>query len=287
MTAQLNGKLVPLEKPANVSQHARKHSSCQFPRKSVLLAWMVRREQSRQIPGKLVTRSVAKLESCETFDRAPLFEQSKVNAHRNASESENGPRPQDFELALKMGPAVRKLGGQRFVRRRSTANRRRDVRILELEAIALLGRGWLVREPDAIQRVKQEVARAISRKHAPGAIAAMRRRRESEDKQFRARVAESWHRLAPVFAIPKRQPLLARYPLAVLGQPGTLPAANDLFVQLPKPVHALSLAENYHETDVPPESSICVSEPGLRKAIQFSGSFRVKRCERFRGHLIQ
>jgi hypothetical protein len=111
----------------------------------------------------------------------------------------------------------------------------------------------------------------------------MRRGRQSEDQQFRLMVAESRHRFAPVLAFPERQPLFKRHSFAVFHQPRTLPAPDDFFVQLSKPVHQIPLKENYHETEVPPESSICMSEYGRRKAVRVFKSILVRCCGRFHG----
>jgi hypothetical protein len=280
-------KLFPLEESAYISQHVREHGLRQFPRKSILLAGMVRSEQSRQVSGKLVANSVTKPERRKTLDFAAIFQQPQVNTHRNAPKGENRARPQNFKLALEIRTAVRKLRGQRLVRGRRAANSSNDIGIFQREPVAAMRRSRLVRESSAKQRVKQEISRAIARKHPPGAVPSMRRGRESKDQQLRVRVAESRHRFAPVFTVPERQPLFTRHSFAVFHQPRTLPASDDFFVQHPKRAHQFSLEENYHETDVLPKSSMYMSELAQRKAIQLFGSFLVRHREKIQRRHIQ
>jgi hypothetical protein len=78
-----------------------------------------------------------------------------------------------------------------------------------------------------VQRAEQPVARAIAREHAPGAVAAVRRRREAEHVHACARVAEAGHGPAPVVLVAEGGPLLARDPLAPLDQARAAPAPDD------------------------------------------------------------
>jgi hypothetical protein len=277
----------PREEPAYIPQNFREHRLRQFPRKSILLARMVRGEQSRQAPGELVTNSMTKPESCKTLDLATLFEQPQINAHRNTPKCKKRPRPQNFKIALKVRTAIQKLGTQRLIRRRRATNSRNDVSILQCETVVALRRCRLVRESRAVQRLKQKISRAIPGKHASGAISAMRCGRKTQNQQFCVRVAESRHRFSPVFAAPKREPLFTRHSFAVFHQPRTLPAPDNFLVQHSKPVHRFSPLENYHETDGPPDSSISVSESGPRKGIQVLGPFLVRHSEEIKGRAIQ
>ena len=81
-----------------------------------------------------------------------------------------------------------------------------------------------VGEAGAVQRRHQEVARAagaVAGEHAPGAVGAVRGRRERDQQHARARIAEPGHRLAPVDLVAKRLPLrpgdLARSRSAAAG----------------------------------------------------------------------
>ena len=114
---------------------------------------------------------------------------------------------------------------RRLVVGRRTADRGRDERVAQLSAHrpAML-RGGDVRETGAMQRGHQEVAGpadAVAGEDAAGAVGAVRGRRQPDDQQARARIAEPGHRSRPVGVVAKGPALLAADPLAVLPQPRT------------------------------------------------------------------
>src|SRR5688572_18986846 len=81
-----------------------------------------------------------------------------------------------------------------------------------------------------MQRAHQKIARAagaVAGEDAAGAIGAMRRRREADDEQARARIAEAGDGAAPVRFVTKGAPLFARDAGAVLTQPRTAIARHD------------------------------------------------------------
>src|SRR5512143_2060652 len=80
----------------------------------------------------------------------------------------------------------------------------------------------LVGESRAIQRRIEKVARSIAGKHSPGAIAAMRGRRQSHNQHPRPGIAEARHRLAPVGLLTKSTAFFLRYGRAILSQARTL-----------------------------------------------------------------
>ena len=89
-----------------------------------------------------------------------------------------------------------------------------------------------VGEAGAVQRGHQEVARAadaVAGEDAAGAVGAVRGRRQADDQQPRARIAEARHRPRPVDVVAKRATLFATDPLAVLTQPRAAFAGDDLF----------------------------------------------------------
>jgi hypothetical protein len=56
----------------------------------------------------------------------------------------------------------------------------------------------LVGEAGGVKRAIKPIAATVSRKHAPGAIATVRRRRETDDQQARRWITESGQRLGPI-----------------------------------------------------------------------------------------
>ena len=83
------------------------------------------------------------------------------------------------------------------------------------------------RSPVRMHRGEQPVARAVAGEHAPGAVGAVRRRRQAEHVDARLGVAEAGRRAAPVLLVGERGALLARHLLAPLDQPRAGAAGLD------------------------------------------------------------
>jgi len=193
---------------------------------------MIRSEQAGQIVRQSVSRAVTKWKCRETLNLASLFKHAEIRPHGDTPQRKNHPRADQSKFRLKIRPAVRKFRRKWLVRRRSAAHCRRDVRIRQLEPVVPPRRARLIRKARAAKRLVQKIPRAISREDASRSVAAMRRGRKPQDQQLRARIAKSRNRFAPIFPIAKRPPLFAPNFFAIFHQPRTLPALNDLLVQL-------------------------------------------------------
>src|SRR3954468_15720942 len=90
----------------------------------------------------------------------------------------------------------------------------------------------LVREAREVERGEQPVARAVAGEDAAGPVAAVRCRREAEDVELRARVAEARDRPAPVGLGGEGGALLARDLLAPGHEPRAAAAARDAVFEL-------------------------------------------------------
>lgn len=90
-------------------------------------------------------------------------------------------------------------------------------------------RNGLIRETGFVQSPEQPIAAAVAGKNSTGAIAAVRRGRESDNQQTRVRVAKTRHRLAPIVLLCKPLYFLARDSLAPCNQ-AYAPAALLLFI---------------------------------------------------------
>jgi hypothetical protein len=221
-----------LHKSPHIPQNFPHHPRRQFPRERILLARMIRSKKPRQLPRQLITGPMPKRIRRESRNLAAILQQPQIRPHRYISQHQHRPRPQDLELPLEISLAIRRLSRQRFIPRRRAPHRRSHICILQLQPIAALLRRRLIRKPGPIQRRVQEIPRPIPRKHPPRPVSPVRRRRQSQNKQLRSRIPESRHRLSPVLAPAKRQPLLPRYPLAIFHQPRTPPAPHNLLIQL-------------------------------------------------------
>src|SRR5262249_43735624 len=97
--------------------------------------------------------------------------------------------------------------------------------------VAGMLRGWDVREAGAMERGHQKVARAagaVTGEDATGAVGAVRGRREADEQQARAGIAEARHRSSPVGLVLERAPLLARDARAAGAQARAAIARDDL-----------------------------------------------------------
>jgi hypothetical protein len=77
-------------------------------------------------------------------------------------------------------------------------------------------------------------AALIAGEHPPGAIAAVRRRREADDQQTRVRIAKAGQRARPVrlTAVAPRRVRARRF--AMRDEPGAATAAHDLGGKVPQ-----------------------------------------------------
>ena len=64
----------------------------------------------------------------------------------------------------------------------------------------------------------------------------MRTRSQPHHQHTRLRIAEPWHRLAPIFAVEVGPPLLPRHLLAILDQPRTSRALHNFMIENAQPV---------------------------------------------------
>jgi len=76
-----------------------------------------------------------------------------------------------------------------------------DVGAMELHAVVARLTGGLGGEPRAVKHAVEDVARAVAGEHAAGAVGAVRSRREPENHDVGARVAEGRHGFSPIFPV--------------------------------------------------------------------------------------
>ena len=116
---------------------------------------------------------------------------------------------------------------RRLVGRRGAADGGRDSHAVERQAVIGAAAHRAVREADLVHRPPQEVARGVAGEHAPGPVAAVRGRREADEQDLRARVAEARHRPAPVRLVAEARDLDPRLLLAPRDQARTGEAVRD------------------------------------------------------------
>src|SRR5882724_8167822 len=94
------------------------------------------------------------------------------------------------------------------------------------------GAGRLARQSGAVQSRKQEVAAAITRKHAPRAVGSVRRRGQADDPDPRLRITKPRHGFSPVIPLDKRPAFFARDVATVFAQPRAPRTRDDLTMEL-------------------------------------------------------
>ena len=87
-------------------------------------------------------------------------------------------------------PAAFEFNPARLVLRRRAPDRRSDITTSELQTVVSMNRLWLIGKSRSMQRSVEPVAAAISRKYSAGAIASMRRRRQTHDQQPCIKITE-------------------------------------------------------------------------------------------------
>ena len=92
-----------------------------------------------------------------------------------------------------------------------------DIAVDQAESVITVDGVGLIRESEAVQGTVQPVSRSVTGKHPAGTIAAMCRRRESDNQQTGIRRTEAGNRPAPVFLIAEPSHFYARDFFAVDG----------------------------------------------------------------------
>ena len=105
---------------------------------------------------------------------------------------------------------------------------------MECQPISGVPADRLVRQPDRMHRLEQEVARGVAGEHATGPVAAVGGRRKPDNENPGLLVTETRHRPAPVGLVAETGHLLARDLLAPRDQPRAAPALDDLRRQVSK-----------------------------------------------------
>src|SRR6185503_9128364 len=102
------------------------------------------------------------------------------------------------------------------------------VAVDEAQPVPAGDRDRAVREPRAMQRGEEEVARAVAGEDAARAVAAVRGRSEAHDQQAGLRVAPARDRPAPVLLVPEATDLDARHGAAPGPQAAAALAGDDV-----------------------------------------------------------
>ena len=98
---------------------------------------------------------------------------------------------EQLDLLNEVRPAALKFNSARFIIRRRAPNGGGNVTIREFQTVISMNRVLLIGETGSVERAVEPVATAIAGKHSAGSIAAVGRRRETDNQQTRIRIAET------------------------------------------------------------------------------------------------
>jgi len=249
----------------SMTQHVRQHGLGQPSGECVLLARMIGDKQTRQSGAQRVIRAVFESIRRDRFQMPLIFQQREIRAHRHSSKRQHGARLEKFDFPCEVRAAVRELGRQRLVCRRSAPERGRDVRPVKLQTVISADRSRLVRKARPIERAIEKIPRSVAREHPAGPISPMCCGSKTENQQPRLFISESGYGLSPIVPFAIGSPPLPGHLFAIDHEPGTFPASHNLFIEFPERVgHGKS--RRYHEPFASLKSSYGMSDTsrGLR-----------------------
>ncbi len=220
------------EYPARSCEDSIQHGFGEPARQRILLAWVVGTKQ-RGSGCKVITRAMCKtrfwLGKCLPLltQRLQCLVKGKLpkgddDAHLN----------EQTDFTDKKRQTVIRFFGERPIVRRSAADSGTDVTVDELQSVFPVRRSRLIGEAGAVERPKQPVAAPVAGEEASGAVAAMRRWRQSDNKQLRLWVAKARDGPAPVGFCLEAADFLLRHMFPPGHQTGTAPAGNDVLAEL-------------------------------------------------------
>ncbi len=156
------------------------------------------RRAGSSTPGSAAARNVDHVAS---YPNAPSTTITRTFASSSSSRTRYGKHVSRFERCGLVG-------------RRRTANRGRDVRVVELQTVADTDRFGLVGEAGAVQRREQEVARAVAGEDPTGAVAAVGGRARARRAASRASGSPKPGTGRPQYVLVPERGALSRAPLA-------------------------------------------------------------------------
>ena len=175
-----------------------KHRLGELARERILLAWMIGADQPLPV-GQINGNSMAKFWPWLGQDTAVFLVRRKKGVEGDFTEDDDDSRASEqSQLFDQIQPAALEFNETGLVVGRRAAHRRSNVTIGEFQAIVAMIGIRLIGKALGMERAVEPIAAAIAGKDPSRAIAAVRRRRQSDDQYARARIAESRQRPGPI-----------------------------------------------------------------------------------------
>ncbi len=193
----------------------------------VLLAHVVAPKKQGP-PTEPYGRSVAESRPGGPDPQAVPLDVREVGVPGNRPEREHDAHTREGgQLEVEKAAAAGELVRTRPVGRRGASQGREDEHPSEPQAVVAGGARRLVCEAGPMKSGVEEVARAVSREHPPGAIGPVRGGREANDAEARIGVAEAGNGAAPVLPVEERTALVTCDLLAPGDEPRARTAGGD------------------------------------------------------------
>jgi hypothetical protein len=223
-----------------LSENTVEHRPSQFASERVLLAWVIRADQSWTV-GETDGKTVAKFRARFGNNSAAFPVGRKKSVESDLTQYNNDfDSGEQFDFLHQIGTAAEKLDQTGFVVRRRAAYRRRYIAIVELETVVFVTGVRLIGKSGAMQGAVKPITAAIARKHSTGPIAAMGRRCKPDNQNPRAGIAETGKRSCPIFfcAVPSRR--FCRNRFAPAHETGTAAATDNFRIELLECSHPMT-----------------------------------------------
>ena len=127
--------------------------------------------------------------------------------------------------------AIPYLCRKRLVSGRCASYRRRDITVVERQAVMAVGRTCLICKPKLIECTVEPVAAPVTGKYSAGSVATMSRRGETDHQEPSPNVTERGHRPPPIVLPSESTCFEAGHSLSMLDQPGAETTSDYLSLQ--------------------------------------------------------
>lgn len=183
-------------------------------------------------PVKFEPRCVPEFRFCGICNSPRFAERIHRRFKANLTQSDNNADIfQQSDFFQKKWLAVENLLRGWLVERRCTAECCSDVAIGQRQSVTAVKRFGLIGETGFVQRPEKPVAAVVACEHASRPVAAVCRRRETDEQEAGIRIAEARDRFGPVFFIRETLYLFSSDALTPSYKTRTRPTSYDILLQ--------------------------------------------------------
>jgi len=197
-----------------------------------LLAGVVGGDQEGLTGRGAVYEIVAEDEGGTTGDDALGLEDVEVDVEGDLTEGDDDFEVgEEFKLALEVRTAVAEFLGSGFVAGRGAVGGGGDVKVVELEAVFAGDGDGLGGEASLVKDAVEDIAGAVAREHAAGAVGAVGSGGQAEDKDAGVGIAEGGNGASPVGLVAVGAALEFRNFRSVRAEAGAAATVYDFLLE--------------------------------------------------------